>query len=259
MADTVPPLASHPGIYDTIGAGYSATRRPDPRIAAQIESALGDARSVCNVGAGAGGYEPRARRVVAVEPSLRMIAQRAHGSAPVVRARAEALPFADGAFDAALAVLTVHHWQDVERGLAELCRIAPRRIVLTFDPALSARFWLVADYVPEVAALDERTCPVSEVARRLGATRVEVVPVPADCSDGFLAGFWRRPERYLEPAVRAAISGLAQLDPIVVERGVARLRHDLATGRWHERHAGLLEQDAADFGYRLLIATAKTQ
>jgi SAM-dependent methyltransferase len=259
MADTAPPLASHPGIYDAIGAGYAAFRRPDPRIAAQIEAALGDARSVCNVGAGAGGYEPRARRVVALEPSLRMIAQRARGSAPVVRARAEALPFADGAFDAALAVLTIHHWQDAPRGLAELCRIAPRRVVLTFDPAVSARFWLVEDYIPEIAALDERAWPVGEVARALGTTRVEVVPVPADCSDGFLAAYWRRPERYLEPDVRAPISALAQLDPVIVERGIARLRHDLATGRWHERHADLLERDAADFGYRLLIATAKTQ
>jgi SAM-dependent methyltransferase len=246
-------LHSHPGIYDTIGAQYARHRVPDARIAAQIHAALGDAGIVCNVGAGTGSYEPTDRAVIAVEPSSRMLAQR---NRPAVRAVAEALPFASGAFDAAMAVLTVHHWRDIDAGLAEMCRVARRRVVLSFDWRRHSEFWLVRDYVPEIAELDLRAPSIERIASALGANRVEPVMIPFDCSDGFLAAYWRRPERYLDASVRACISGLAQLAPALVERGISKLRADLDSGRWHQRYAQLQSEHAMDWGYRLIISGA---
>ncbi|MEV0228240.1 class I SAM-dependent methyltransferase [Nonomuraea sp. NPDC050786] len=246
--------------YQTIGLGYSHHRRPDPRIAALIDQALGSARTVINVGAGTGSYEPRGREVTAVEPSTVMIEQRAPGSAPVVQGYAESLPFPDQSFDAAMAILTVHHWSDAAAGLAELRRVSARQVVLTWDPAVSARFWLVAEYLPEIAVADARLAALDAVRTHLerdGApVAVVPVPVPADCTDGFLGAYWRRPHRYLDPQVRAAISALAILDQEQVERAVRRLDADLATGRWHERHRALLDADALDLGYRLVMAAA---
>ena len=246
-------------VYDTIGRGYTRQRRPDPRIAARLTAALGGARSVLNVGAGAGSYEPTDRAVVAAEPSAVMLAQRLPGAAPAVRARAEALPFADSAFDAVLAVLTVHHWADSALGLAECARVARERVVLfTWDPA-SAGFWLVREYLPEFLALDRRQFPPLD---RLRATfgpgvRIEVAPapVPRDCVDGFLGAFWAQPAAYLDPAVRAGISSfaLAALAP-TVEAGLAQLRADLASGAWEERHGGLCMAEALDAGYRVVVA-----
>jgi hypothetical protein len=245
---------SHPGIYDRIGHGYVGRRVPDPRIAAQIEAALGDARRICNVGAGAGSYEPAGREVVAVEPSRTMIAQRASG-APVVRARGEALPFADGSFDAAMAILTVHHWEDYRQGLGELRRIAPRRVLFTFDPARQSDFWLVREYLPAIQDLESGRCPsLDALVEALGGAAVEVVPVPWDCSDGFQAAYWRRPERYLDPAVRASISTIAMLPAAMVERAMARLRADLDSGAFWKRHAELRERTEMDYAYRLLIS-----
>jgi SAM-dependent methyltransferase len=240
-------------VYDQIGRFYAKYRQPDPRIAAAIGRALGDAASVVDVGAGTGSYEPAARRVVAVEPSSVMIAQRPQSAAPVVRATAEALPFAARAFDAALAVLTVHHWPDWERGLREMRRVAGRVVVLTFDAALSQTFWLVRDYVPAAGAITRRAPSVDAVAGAIGATRVETVTVPGDCVDGFCCAYWRRPEAYLNPEVRACISGLAQLDPADVLPGMARLRSDLDNGQWHERHRELLSLSEFDCGYRLVV------
>jgi SAM-dependent methyltransferase len=241
--------------YDTIGRSYSFQRRPDPRIAAQILRALGDARSVCNIGAGTGSYEPDDRVVVAVEPSEVMLAQRAPGAAAAVRGVAEALPFSDDEFDATLAVLTVHHWSDVAAGLAELCRVAPRRVVLGFDEPQSADFWLVADYFPEAAAVESVRAPqVEQIVDGIGASRVEVVPVPHDCVDGFAGAFWRRPEAYLDPQVRTGISSFSILPADVVARAVAELRADLESGAWHERHADLVVLDEIDLGYRLVVA-----
>jgi SAM-dependent methyltransferase len=246
---------SHPAIYDTIGRGYAQQRQPDPRIAAQIWRALGDARRICNVGAGAGSYEPTDRDVIAVEPSRAMIAQRT--SRRVVRARAEALPFADGAFDAAMALLTVHHWENLEAGIAELCRIAPLRVVFTFDPAHQSDFWLVRDYLPEMQALeDQRSAQIARLVELLGGAEVSPVMVPWDCTDGFQAAHWRRPEAYLDPAVRASISTFAVLPDYVTERAVRRLREDLSSGAWHERYADLLEREEMDFSYRLLVSRA---
>ncbi|MDI1460659.1 class I SAM-dependent methyltransferase [Catellatospora sp. KI3] len=242
--------------YRTLGPGYAGRRRPDPRVAAIIDEALGEARSVVNVGAGTGSYEPTDRRVLAVEPSPVMIAQRPPGSAPVVRAVAEHLPLPDGSFDAALAVLTVHHWTDPARGLAELRRVARRQVVLTWDQSVVSRFWLVADYLPEIAEA-ERSLPTCDyIAQQLGPAEVRPLPVPHDCTDGFLAAYWNRPYAYLDPAVRASISSLAKLDPDRVEQAMRRLAADLDSGRWQERHGRPDEPGSADVGYRLVTSLA---
>ena len=222
-------------------------------MAAAITHELGDAVTVVNVGAGAGSYEPTDRRVVAVEPSAAMIAQRPAGSAPVVQASATDLPFRDAGFAAALAVLTVHHWPDRARGLAEMARIARDRVVLlTWDPA-RPEFWLVEEYFPEVWVIDRPIFPTLEDLRRvLGPIEIRAVPIPADCTDGFLGAYWRRPEAYLDPGVRGAISTFAKLRD--VEPGLARLRADLADGTWLRRHADLLDRSEIDLGYRLVIA-----
>jgi SAM-dependent methyltransferase len=240
-------------LYDRIGATYSATRGEDPRIAARIHAALGDARTVLNVGAGSGSYEPADRDVVAVEPSPVMRAQRPAGAAPAIDARAEALPFADGSFDATLAVLSDHHWEDRAGGLRELRRVARRRaVVFQWDPAYVDAFWLVRDYLPVFAALPGMA--VEEIAAHLGGARIEPVPVPHDCRDGFFMAFWRRPEAYLDAKVRANISVFAQLDANAVARAVAALRADLDSGAWAQRNADLLERDELDLGFRLLVA-----
>jgi SAM-dependent methyltransferase len=240
-------------LYDSIGRGYRTYRRPDPRLAAAIIRALGDAASVVNVGAGAGSYEPADRRVIAVEPSRAMIAQRPAGSAPVVRASATDLPFRDASFDAALSVLSLHHWPDQVRGLAELVRLARERVVLlTWDPA-APLFWLVEEYFPEIRVIDRPLfLTLDELGQALGPIEVEPFLVPADCHDGFLGAYWRRPEAYLDAGVRGAISTFTKLGD--VEAGVARLRRDLADGTWRRRHADLLGQSEIDLGYRLVIA-----
>lgn len=238
-------------LYDTIGIDYADLRRPDPRIAALIEVALGDACSVLNVGAGTGSYEPAGRVVTSLEPSAEMIAKRPAGAAPVVQGRAEELPFADASFDAVMAVLTVHHWSDQAKGLAELRRVSRGRVViLTFDPA--ARPWLT-DYLPQLAALDEAAMPaIGSYERVLGPVAITPVPVPSDCSDGFLYAYWRRPRAYLDPRIRSGSSSFWLLDG--VEAGLERLRADLDSGEWERRYGALLECDSYDAGYRLIVA-----
>ncbi|HJR00264.1 MAG TPA: class I SAM-dependent methyltransferase [Methylomirabilota bacterium] len=244
-------------LYDTIGVGYRALRRPDPRIAAAIVDALGLATSVVNVGAGAGSYEPADRRVVAVEISREMIRQRSAGAAPVVQASATALPFRAGAFDAALAVLTVHHWPDRPAGLAELRRVARDRVViLTWEPDAAA-FWLADEYFPELVAIDRGIFPTrEELEGALGPVELRPLPIPHDCVDGFLGAYWRRPGAYLDAAVRAAISTFSKLGD--VEPGLARLRRDLDDGTWPRRHRALLDRTALDLGYRLVISRVRT-
>ncbi len=239
--------------YDAIGRTYTATRRTDPRIAARIWAALGDARTVVNVGAGAGSYEPPDRDVTAVEPSAVMIAQRPAGAAPALQATAEALPFADASFDAAMAVLTLHHWDDWRAGCAELRRVARERVVvLSWDPTYRRRMWLGPEYFDDLVDPDvERFPSLAEQAAALDA-EVEVVPVPWDCRDGFHGAFWRRPEAYLDPAVRAGISSLAKREAELAG-GLARLRADLDSGAWARRHADLLAREELDLGYRLLV------
>ena len=241
--------------YERIGVGYAERRRPDPRIERRILEALGDARSVINVGAGAGSYEPTDRYVVAVEPAVQMLEQRPEGAAPAVRAVAERLPFPDASFDAALALLTIHHWTDIERGVAELRRVAARQVVLGFDVSRQDDFWLVRDYVPAWAALEWKRAPtVSSTLSLFQNPRVQPVPIPADCTDGFGGAYWKRPEAYLDPDVRQSISSLAQLPPEDLEPGLTRLTDDLTSGRWHERNAELLDLDELDLGYVLVIA-----
>lgn len=242
-----------PQLYDRIGLGYADYRRPDPRIAASIHAALGASDSVVNVGAGAGSYEPADRSVVAVEPSREMIRQRPPVSAPVVQAGATDLPFRDGAFAAALAVLTVHHWPDRARGLAELARVARERIViLTWDPAATG-FWLTDDYFPEIAEIDRRILPpMDELRSALGDIEVRPLPIPHDCTDGFFGAYWRRPAAYLDAGVRGAISTFSKLSD--ADSGLARLRDDLADGTWERRHGHLLREPEASLGYCLVIA-----
>lgn len=244
--------------YDTIGAGYARTRREDPRLLARIVAALGDARTVVNVGAGAGSYEPRDRHVVAVEPSDMMAAQRPRELAPAIRAGAEALPLRDADVDAAMAVLTVHHWDDAqERGVRELRRVARGPVViLTIDAEVSGAMWLMHDYVPEIAELDRRIFPRIETLTGWlgGRARVEVVPVPRDTCDWTLLSFWAHPERVLDPAARAGTSGLARMPAAVIERATTRLRGDLESGAWDARHARLRTLDALDAGLRLVVA-----
>ncbi len=241
--------------YDRIGVGYSAVRRPDVRIAARVEAALGDAESVLNVGAGAGSYEPAARTVTAVEPSRTMIEQRPSGAAPVVHASAEELPFDEDSFDAAMATITIQHWQDVRRGLAEMKRVARRRVVvLTFDGPLAGELWL-CDYFPGALTYHASAMPSIEslIARLPGAT-VEAVPIPRDCADGFFIAIWGRPEMHLDPEVRRASSVWHQLPEDEVELGLARLEADLESGRWDERHGHLRDLPELDVGLRLLSA-----
>jgi SAM-dependent methyltransferase len=240
-----------PAHYDTIGVDYAALRRPDPRIADQIRAALGPARNVLNVGAGAGSYEPADRQVTAIEPSAEMIRQRPASAAPVVQGRAEELPFADESFDASMAVLTIHHWQDQERGLAEMRRVTRGPIViLTYDPAFRG-FWL-ADYIPELVALDEAQMPPMGLYERcLGPVDISPVPIPADCTDGFLCAYWRRPAAYLDSRIRAAMSSFWALGD--VSEQLRRLEQDLASGVWEQRYGDLLALDAHDCGYRLVV------
>jgi hypothetical protein len=243
-------------VYDTIGTGYVAKRRADPRLARALGKALGDAASVVNVGAGAGSYEPPDVPVVAVEPSWEMIGQRPRGSAPAVQAVAERLPFPDGAFAAAMAVLTVHHWSDCPGGLAELSRVARRVVIITWDPACRDTFWLTTDYLPEIVEFDVPRFPtLAELAEQLGGRiETQVLPVPHDCMDGFLGAFWRRPEAYLDPEVRSAMSCFAQLPAARLEEGLTRLAEDLSDGRWTARYGHLRDMDSVDLGYRLVVA-----
>jgi SAM-dependent methyltransferase len=240
-------------LYDAIGLGYDHYRRPDPRIATAVIDALGDVATVVNVGAGAGSYEPADRPVVAVEPSSAMIRQRPVGSAPAVQASAMHLPFRDAAFAAALAILTVHHWADRVRGLAELARVAQHRVVIvTWDPATTG-FWLVEDYFPAIAEIDRQILPpMGEFRQVLGMIEIRPLPVPYDCTDGFLGAYWRRPHAYLDPGVRGAISTFAKIGD--VDSGLTRLRGDLADGTWERRYGHLLGKSELDLGYRLVIA-----
>jgi SAM-dependent methyltransferase len=239
-------------VYDTIGIVYSELRKPDPRIAAQIHRALGGAKRVLNVGAGAGNYEPTDRALVAVEPSAEMIRQRPKNAAPVIQGSAEDLPFADNSFDAVMASLTVHHWTDKAKGMAEMRRVSRGPIVLfTFDPAFRS-CWL-SDYFPEIVSMDDVHMPkISDYEEWLGPVSVSVVPIPHDCTDGFLYAYWRRPQAYLEPLIRKGISTFWKMEH--VDEGLQRLSDDLESGEWDRRYGNLLDLTEMDGGYRLIVA-----
>ena len=237
--------------YDRIGIDYAAQRKPDPRIASAIYSALGSAETIINVGAGTGSYEPAGRHVTAIEPSSAMIRQRAPSSAPVIQGYAEQLPFDDNSFDAAMAILTVHHWADKAAGLRELRRVTRGPVVLlTFDPA--ERPWLT-DYLPALATLDDVRMPaMADYQHWLGPVTVTTVPVPHDCTDGFLYAYWRRPTAYLDPALRAGSSSFWAIED--AEERLGLLAQDLESGAWARRYAHLLTLDAYDAGYRLVVS-----
>jgi len=245
--------AARSALYDSIGTGYAAVRREDPRWRATILDALGDAAPVLDVGAGPGSYEPHDRAVVALDPSAAMLGQRPAGAAPCVLGVAESLPAADGAFGAAMAVLTVHHWPDWRRGVAELRRVAARQVILATDTERLARFWLARDYVPELAAYERRQVTAAQVAAELGTDDVRTMWMAGDFTDAVYPAFWRRPEAFLDEELWRHSSALAQLDPRVRARAVARLAADLDTGVWHERNADLLEQTQFDAGFRLVV------
>ena len=238
--------------YERIGGEYAKRRRADPRLARAVADALDGARSVVNVGAGAGSYEPSGPGTVAVEPAAVMIAQRPADAAPCVRAVAEALPFGDGTFDAGLAVLTVHHWSDRRAGLRELVRVARRKVVLfTWDPDCDG-FWLLTDYMPEMLAADRRRFPgLGALREALGDVRVQRVAIPHDCTDGFLGAYWRRPDAYLDPSIRRGISSFAR---DLYAAGVARLAADLESGAWAHKHGHILRRAELDIGLCLVVA-----
>ncbi len=243
--------------YDRTGVGYARVRRADPRIAAFVERGLGDARTVLNVGAGTGSYEPADRELTAVEPSEVMIAQRAADAAPVVQATAEDLPFDDDSFDAAMAMITVHHWRDLAAGVAEMRRVARDRVViLTFEPEPLSEFWLL-DYFPQAFDIHAGFMPpLEELRAMLGpGAAVEVVPIPRLCTDGFFLAIWDRPELHLDPEVRRGSTVWHEMEPDRIARGLAALQADLESGRWDERHGHLREETPElDLGLRLLVA-----
>jgi SAM-dependent methyltransferase len=241
--------------YDTIGRNYTAHRRADPRWEAVVLAQLGDAERILNVGAGTGSYEPTGRTVVAVEPSTVMLSQRSGGSAPAVRASAAALPVRAGWAEVVMAILTVHHWDDWAGGLEELCRVAPRRLVLGIDFEQHAEFWLLQEYLPDVLAHTLRCEPSADViAEAIDATECIELPAFRDLQDGVLGAHWSRPEAYLDPTVRANNSGTALADPTRLAEGLARLQADLDSGAWQRRHGDLLTRESIDMGYRLLVS-----
>lgn len=242
--------------YGQIGLGHSATRRPDPRIATQIQEALGDAQSIANVGAGAGAYEPCDREVLPIEPSEEMIARRAPELPPAIRGHAESLPLAADSVDAAMACMTLHHWADWRIGVQELRRVARKRVVIfTYDHSYATRFWLLRDYLPKLARLDcARFPPIDEQRVATGdEVKVEPVPIPHDCEDGFLAAYWRRPKAYLDEQVRAGMSTFHLPGAERLLDGLEVLAEDLRTGRWEDRNRDILGHEELDLGYRLLV------
>ncbi len=243
-------------IYNGIGVDYAATRRPDPRLAELIRAQIVGLESVLNVGAGAGSYEQDNKILVALEPSWKMISQRPAGAAPCVCGAAENLPFPDNSFDGGLALLTLHHWRDIGRGLSELKRVVAKRLVIhTWDPEATEYYWLIDDYIPELLAFDTARFPKIEgLTAGFRSAQVIEVPIPHDCTDGFQGAYWRRPEAYFDARVKRGISSFQQISQMALAKGLARLRADLDSGLWRKRYAGLLDKETIDLGYRLIVA-----
>jgi methyltransferase family protein len=244
--------------YDAIGVTYSRTRREDPRIAERLAAALGDARTVVNVGAGTGSYEPADRHVIAIEPSAVMIAQRGPDRVPAIQASAGALPLVDDGVDSAMAVLTIHHW-DAEReaGVRELRRVARGPVaILTYDARVSGEMWLMRDYLPEVAALDAAIFPLPDIVAGWlgGAVSIDPVPLSRDTPDWMLGSFWAHPERVLDPVARGSTSGFSRMSEEVVARVVGDVGRDLSDGTWDARNGHLRALDELDVGLRLIVS-----
>jgi SAM-dependent methyltransferase len=244
-----------PALYETIGQTYIVTRQPDERIAAQIVAALADAATVLNVGAGAGNYEPTDRDVFALDPSVTMLGQRRSGTGHATCGVAEALPFRDSCFDAVMGTFTLHHWRDLAAGLREVRRVAPLQMFLMYEPAFAKSMWII-EYFHEILDLphEKRAPSVYTLRAYLNVVDVQIVPVPADCTDGFGGAFWARPEMYLDPTVQAGMSMLAVLEPLVRAAGTERLRTSIGSGDWDARFGQLRTQESVDLGYRLVIS-----
>lgn len=241
--------------YGQIGRTYASYRQPEPAIARQILDALADAETILNVGAGAGSYEPSGRKVVAVEPSAAMRAQRPPHLSVAVDATAEELPFPDASFDASMATVTVHQWRDLERGLAEMRRVTRGPVVLLVgDPRLMRDCWL-NDYIPEVRAVEaSRFPPIDRIAAALGQhVEVQSVPIPLDCRDGFNEAYYGRPEALLDADARLACSSWSLVPESAVYHFVERLSRDLASGSWDRKYGYLRTQPFFDGPLRLLI------
>lgn len=245
--------------YDDIGNGYALTRQPDPRIESAIITALGKASSIANIGAGAGSYEPGDRDVIAIEPSMTMIKQRNNTRARVIQGSAEKLPLKTDSVDVALAVLTVHHWQDLSLGLREMKRVAKDRVVIfTWDQEVWESFWLIREYHPMIREIDRpRAHNFSAITEAFNSAEITPVPIPHDCIDGFHGAFWRRPHAYLDPQTRAGISTYANMPEDELNRGLHKLATDLDDGTWHHDHKDLLDKEELDLGYRLIVASSE--
>lgn len=243
-------------IYNTIGRQYSAKRKPDRRLADLILSPIADLETILNVGAGAGSYEPKGKTLVALDPSWEMISQRPNNAAPCVCGVVESLPFLNNSFEGAMVLLTLHHWHDLDRGLKELKRVISKRLVIhTWDPAAAEQYWLINNYLPEICALDsQRFLPMEELRAKFSSTRVIEVPIPFDCSDGFMGAYWRRPEAYFDEKVKKGISSFQQIPQFALEKGLSKLRADLDSGHWRKHYADIMEKEELDLGYRLIVA-----
>lgn len=240
-------------LYEHIGLTYRQTRRPDPRIAVLLARAIGDARSVVNVGAGTGSYEPTDRYVVAVEPAAAMRAQRPAKAAPCIAASAESLPFDDASIDVAVGVYTDFHWSDRVRGIAEMKRVARRSVVLlTVDSDIADSYWLIRDYLPEGREL---FAPLAELLAMLPGADVRPVMIPEDCQDGFVQAFWKRPHALLDQELRSSMALFGRMPDDVVEARLDCLRSDLNDGSWETRNRSLLDLSLADLGHRIVVWT----
>jgi hypothetical protein len=244
------------GTHEQLACEHPALHPADPRIARQIHEALGDARSVANVGAGAAEYEPVDRWVLAIEPTEHRITRRTRGLTTPIRGHAESLPIPSSSVDAAMACLTLHQWADWRVGVQELRRVARQRVVIfTYDPIYADRFWLLRDYLPELGHLHSRRFPPIE--QQCVATgddvHVETVAIPHDCDNGLLAAHWRRPRAYLDKQMRAGIPTFQLPGAARLLDGLEKLAKDLETGRWRQRNRELLSLEQLDLGYRLLV------
>ncbi len=237
--------------YDQLAKQYKVYRRPDPRIAERIRFHVQGAKRVLNVGAGLGSYEPENCEIIAVEPSHEMISGRKKSKAKVIQSVAENLPFGDNAFDVSMAILTIHHWSDIVSGLREMLRVSKNKIVLFTWIGYGSYFWL-EEYIPEIRDIDEKLFPrLEELDQILGGISVETVDIPFDCIDGFMCAYWRRPEAYLDPMVRKAISTFSRIPS--AQDGLDKLQNDVISGAWHKKYSYLLEKESLDLGYRLVV------
>lgn len=237
--------------YDQLAKQYKTYRRPDPRIAKRIQFYLQNAQRILNVGAGLGSYEPENCEVVAVEPAFEMISKRNHSKAILIQGIAEELPFKDDIFDCSMCILTMHHWSNIVSGLKEVLRVTRDKIVLFTWIGYGNNFWL-EDYIPEIIGIDAKLFPtIEELNQILGDVLVETIEIPYDCTDGFMCAYWRRPEMYLDPDARSAISTFSRI-PEIQER-LNILQEDIESGVWHKNYSHLLEKESFDLGYRLVV------